>query len=183
MESDHDSPPAPQPARETGSAAGYEPAPIPADDAERLAALQATGLLDSAPAEAFERITRSLAALLEVPTALISLVDCDRQWFLSRVGLAATQTPREVSFCGHAVAQRVTLEVGNALQDARFAGNPLVAGEPHIRAYLGVPLFDDAGHALGTLCAIDYVPRTFTAEQRQIVQRYARALEHLLRRR
>jgi GAF domain-containing protein len=81
------------------------------------------------------------------------------------------------------VAQRATLEVVDALQDARFAGNPLVAGEPHIRAYLGVPLFDDAGHALGTLCVIDYVPRSFSAEQRQIVQRYARAVEHLLRRR
>jgi GAF domain-containing protein len=179
----HDDPPAPRTVPEPGGAPGYTPAPIPADDAERLEALRATGLLDSPPAEAFDRITRSLSALVDVPTALISLVDRERQWFLSRQGLAATQTPREVSFCGHAVAQRATLEVVDALQDARFAGNPLVAGEPHIRAYLGVPLFDDAGHALGTLCVIDYAPRSFSAEQRQIVQRYARAVEHLLRRR
>jgi GAF domain-containing protein len=178
-----DDPPAPGQPDPAAGRPGYEPAPIPVDDAERLAALQATGLLDSSPAEAFDRITRSLSSLLAVPTVLISLVDRDRQWFLSRQGLAATQTPREVSFCGHAVAQRATLEVVDALQDTRFAGNPLVAGEPHIRAYLGVPLFDDAGHALGTLCVIDYAPRSFSAEQRQIVQRYARAVEHLLRRR
>ncbi len=183
MEPTHDAPGDPGQAHEAGSPPGYEPAPIPADDAERLAALQATGLLDSAPAESLDRITRSLCALLGVPTALISLVDRDRQWFLSRVGMAATQTPREVSFCGHAVAQRATLVVGDARQDLRFAGNPLVAGEPHIRAYLGVPLFDDEGHALGTLCVIDYAPRIFSAEHRQTVQRYARAVEHLLRRR
>ncbi len=157
-------------------------APIPADDAERLAALWRTGLLDSPPAEAFNRVTRSVAALLKVPIALVSLVDEKRQWFLSRVGLAATETPRDISFCGHAIAARQTLHVVDAWLDPRFAGNPLVTGEPHIRAYLGVPLMDDHGQALGTLCVLDHRPREFSAEERQILERYATAVEHLMRR-
>jgi GAF domain-containing protein len=159
-----------------------QPPPTPADEPERLAALWRTGLLDVPPAEAFDRITRDVAELLDVPIALISLVDEKRQWFLSRFGLDATETPRDVSFCGHAVASRHTLRVDDAWQDPRFAGNPLVTGEPHIRAYLGVPLIDDGGRALGTLCVLDRRVRAFTPEEQQIVRRYAMAVQHLMRR-
>lgn len=161
--------------------ADFLPAPIPAGDAERLEALRRTGLLDSSPAQAFERITRSVAQLLEAPIALVSLVDERRQWFLSRFGLEATETPRDVSFCGHAVAQRAALVVGDAWEDGRFAGNPLVTGAPHVRAYLGEPIYDAEGHALGTLCVIDTRPRDFSQAQREIVRRYARAVELLIR--
>ena len=155
-------------------------APIPADDAKRLDALALTGLLDSPPSEAFGRLTRSVATVLKVPIALVSLVDERRQWFLSRVGLETTETPRDVSFCGHAVASRQCLHVVDAWQDPRFAGNPLVTGEPHIRSYLGVPLIDDEGHALGTLCVLDRRVREFSAEDQRILARYARAVQKLM---
>ena len=159
-----------------------QPAPIPPDEAERLAALWRTGLLDSPPAECFDRITRSVAALLRVPMAAVSLVDRDRQWFLSRVGLEPAQTPRDIAFCSHAVFERRMLRVSDARRDPRFAGNPLVTGEPHIRAYLAVPLLDAAGHALGTLCVLDRRPRDFGHEEQQLLQRYGKALERLIAR-
>jgi GAF domain-containing protein len=159
-----------------------QPAPIPPDEAERLAALRRTGLLDSPPAECFDRITRSVAALLQAPMAAVSLIDRERQWFLSRVGLQATQTPRDLSFCAHAVVERGLLRVPDARRDPRFAGNPLVTGEPYIRAYLAVPLLDAAGHALGTLCVIDRQVREFSAEEQQLLLRYGKALEQLIRR-
>jgi GAF domain-containing protein len=114
--------------------------------------------------------------------AVISLVDARRQWFLSTFGLDATETNRDVSFCGHAVAERKTLRVVDAWVDPRFAGNPLVTGDPHIRAYLGVPLISDDGHALGTLCVLDRRVRAFSAEEQQVLARYAKAVEHLMRR-
>lgn len=162
--------------------AAMQPAPIPPDDAERLAALRRCGLLDTPPAECFDRITRSVATLLHAPMVAVSLVDQERQWFLSRVGLQATQTPRDISFCGHAVAERRLLRVPDTLHDPRFAGNPLVTGEPHIRAYLAVPLLDEAGHALGTLCVLDRRVREFGPEEQQLLQRYGKALEQLIRR-
>lgn len=167
--------------REPTRAPAYVPAPIPPDDLERLAALWRTGLLGSTPSQAFERITRTVAQLLGVPIALVSLVDEHRQWFLSRFGLEAAETPRDVSFCGHAVAERAPLAVADARDDPRFAGNPLVTAAPHVRAYLGEPLYDAEGHALGTLCAIDTAPREFSAAQREILRRYARAVEALIR--
>lgn len=159
-----------------------EPAPIPLDDARRLEALGLTGLLDSPPSQAFNRLTQSVAELLNVPIALISLVDEKRQWFLSRVGLEATQTPRDISFCGHAIAARKPLHVVDAWQDPRFADNPLVTGEPHIRSYLGMPLIDDDGYALGTLCVLDHRERAFSTEEQLILARYAQAVQHLIRR-
>lgn len=160
---------------------GAQMPPIPPDDAERLAALWRTGLLDSPPAECFDRITRSVAALLRVPMAAVSLVDRNRQWFLSRVGLPLAQTPRDIAFCSHAVAERRLLRVCDARLDPRFARNPLVTGEPHVRAYLAVPLLDAAGHALGTLCVLDREPREFGTEEQQLLQRYGKALERLIR--
>jgi GAF domain-containing protein len=157
------------------------PAPVPDDEPARLAALWRTGWLDTPPAEAFDRVTRSVAQMLNVPMALVSLVDEKRQWFLARHGMDARETPRDISFCGHAVAARQTLCVADAWLDPRFAGNPLVTGEPHIRAYLGVPVLDEQGHALGTLCVLDRRVRQFSAAEQQLLERYAKALEQLLR--
>jgi GAF domain-containing protein len=134
---------------------------IPPDEFQRLAALRCLGLLDTPPSEAFDRITWLVAELLDVPIAVVSLVDETRQWFKSRVGVDATETPRDVSFCAHAVFSRQLLNVPDATRDPRFAGNPLVTGAPHIRAYVGVPLLTRDAHAIGTLCAIDTRPRAF----------------------
>lgn len=159
----------------------WTPPPVPADEPARLAALWGAGLLDTPPAEAFDRVTRSVAQLLNVPITLVSLVDEKRQWFLARHGLDVQETPRDISFCGHAVAARETLRVVDAWQDPRFAGNPLVVGAPHIRAYMGAPVFDEQGHALGTLCVLDQRVRHFSAADQQLLERYAKALEQLLR--
>lgn len=133
--------------------------PIPEHESERLARLRDTGLLDSAPEVAFDRLTDLAAHLFEVPTALVSLVDSDRQWFKARTGCDLTETSRDVAFCAHAVAARELLVVPDAASDPRFADNPLVIGPPGIRFYAGAPLITEDGHALGTLCLIDVVPR------------------------
>lgn len=129
------------------------------NEKDRLAALAATNLLDSKPDERFDRLTRLAANSLETKTALVSLVDADRQWFKSRVGLDAEQTSRNVSFCAHAIKGRDVMVVLDASQDDRFRDNPLVTGSPHIRFYAGAPLITSAGAALGTLCVIDDKPR------------------------
>ena len=126
---------------------------------ERLRALSATGLLDTPPEERFDRITRLAARYFDVPICLVSLVDQDRQWFKSRFGLTTLQTPKSNAFCAHAVVKRELMVVEDARLDPRFADNPLVTGAPGIRFYAGQPIFTPAGHALGTLCIIDTVPR------------------------
>jgi len=135
-------------------------AQIPLDEKERLAALQRYCVLDTPAEPAFDRLTHVVQHVLGVPTVLVSLVDSDRQWFKSRVGLGATETPRNISFCGHAVYLREPLVVPDATQDPRFADNPLVTGPLGLRFYAGTPLITADGHALGTLCAIDYKPRS-----------------------
>jgi hypothetical protein len=135
--------------------------PVPADEAARLAALLAHEVLDTPPEQAFDDLARVAALLCGTPIALVSLVDGTRQWFKARVGLDAEQTPRAVAFCAHALAApEEVFVVEDALADARFAANPLVAGAPGIRFYAGAPLVNADGHALGTLCVIDAVPRT-----------------------
>nr|WP_313403170.1 ATP-binding protein [Pseudomonas sp.] len=148
-------------------------APIPSNEQERLAALQALELLDSPPEAMFDHITALAAQICDTPIALISLVDAQRQWFKSRVGLDAEQTARELAFCAHAVHADALLEVDNALDDARFRDNPLVTSEPHIRFYAGVPLHGDKGLALGTLCVIDRQPRHLDAHQRSQLRHLA----------
>jgi len=135
------------------------PSPIPHDEPQRLAALQRYCVLDTLPEPAFDRLTHVLRHVLDVPTVLVSLIDADRQWFKSRIGLDASETPRDISFCGHAVYLREVLVVPDARLDARFADNPLVTGALGLRFYAGAPLITAEGHALGTLCAIDYRPR------------------------
>ena len=141
------------------------PYPIPPDEAERLKLLQALNLLDTPAEPAFDRITRLVAHILQVPIALVSLVDAERQWFKSRVGLETTETPRQVAFCTHAIMQSAPLIVEDATQDVRFSRNPLVTDNPQIRFYAGVPIRTSAGLAMGTLCAIDTEPRTLSQEE------------------
>ncbi|WBS00363.1 PAS domain S-box protein [Pseudoduganella sp. SL102] len=129
------------------------------DEGGRLALLHALQLLDSAPEPVFDRVTRVASRLLDTPVTLFSLIDRDRQWFKSRVGLDVPETPRNVSFCTHAIEQHEPLVVNDALEDPRFAGNPLVRGGMKIRFYAGVPIRSLKGHAIGTLCAIDTRPR------------------------
>ena len=159
---------------------GTQAACLPVNEAQRLETLRNLGLLDSAPSESFDRATRLAAALLRVPIVLISLVDEHRQWFKSRIGLSATETSREVSFCAHAVFNRAPLLVVDATRDARFAGNPLVTGTPHIRAYLGIPIFSKEGHAIGTLCAIDIEVHAFTDEDVRNLADCTKVLEDLI---
>ena len=140
--------------------------PIPSNESSRLAALLRFELLDT-PAEAmFDNITALAAQICETPIALISLVDAERQWFKSRQGLDARETPRELAFCAHAINGETLFEVENALLDPRFRDNPLVTGAPDIRFYAGMPLADSEGHNLGTLCVIDRQPRQLSVQQK-----------------
>jgi len=158
---------------------------LPADETARLAELASLDVLDQPADPALDALTRIAARLLDVPVALVSLVDRNRQWFASRQGLQATQTPRDISFCGHVVACGSPMVVADAHADPRFADNPLVTGPPHVGFYVGVPLTTSRGHVLGTLCAIDHAPRTPDPEAVGLLGDLARqVLEHFeLRRR
>jgi diguanylate cyclase (GGDEF)-like protein len=149
----------------------------PPNEAERLAALERTGLLDGPAEERFDRLTRLARRLFDVPIALVTLVDANRQWFKSCLGLEATETSRDISFCGHAILQEGMFVIADARRDQRFADNPLVTGEPHIRFYAGRPLLDAHGHPLGTLCLIDQRPRQFAVEDLQALEDLARMAE------
>jgi len=153
---------------------------VPPDEEARLRSLASYDILDTAAEVQFDAITRLAAIALDAPIALVSLVDRDRQWFKSRYGLDAPQTHRDISFCGHAVEARATLVVPDASDDPRFADNPLVVGDPHIRFYAGVPLETPDGHVLGTLCAIDRKPRELTPTQRETLELLATQVMALL---
>ena len=141
---------------------------IPADENERLAELAALNVLDTPAEEAFDSLVRLAAFVCGTPVSLVSLVDAERQWFKAGVGLNATETPRDTSFCGHAIANPDQLfVVTDASRDERFRDNPLVTGDPNIRFYAGMPLKTGAGSAVGTLCVIDRVPRELTVMQRE----------------
>ncbi|WP_248806588.1 PAS domain S-box protein [Pseudomonas sp. MWU13-2100] len=139
----------------------------------RLKLLRALEVLDTAAEPVFDRITRLLATTLEVPIALISLVDSDRQWFKSRVGMDVRQTPRDISFCTIAIEQERTMVVLDALSDPRFSSSSLVTSNPRIRFYAGTPIRSIEGYALGTLCAMDCKARIFSDESRQILEDFA----------
>ena len=138
-------------------------AKLPSDEAHRLDELHKLAVLDTPPEERFDRITRIAAATFDVPIALISLVDRDRQWFKSCVGIDAKETPREVAFCAHAVQDRADVIVPDTLLDDRFADNPLVVDGPRIRFYAGAPLLMKNGVCLGTFCVVDTRPRQLSA--------------------
>ena len=138
-----------------------EPA-IPYDEASRLLLLNSLRMLDSPPEEEFDRITRVARQALGMQTALVSLIDVERQWFKSRVGLDATETPRNISFCGHAIHSDDLFVIPDARNDERFHDNPLVAGPPFIRFYAGYPIRSQEGIRLGTLCVMDPRPHQLT---------------------
>lgn len=144
---------------------GFVEAPRPANEEARLRVLRAHEILDTLPEEAFDDVVRLAAEICQVPIALMSLVDEDRQWFKSVVGLDVRETPRSVAFCSHAILQDDIFAIGDATLDPRFRGNPFVQSEEHIRFYAGAPLNADHGHKIGTLCVIDRVPRTLTRAQ------------------
>jgi GAF domain-containing protein len=138
-----------------------EPPAIPSDEVDRLEAVRALELLDTPQEERFDRITRTARRLLHVPISLVTLIDADRQWFKSCQGveLDFRETPRDISFCGHAILKKQAFIIPNAARDKRFADNPLVTGPWHVRFYAGIPIATLAGHRVGTLCVIDTEPR------------------------
>lgn len=168
-------------ASDSAQPTGAIAAALPADETERLRALRAYGILDTAAERVFDDITELASLICGTPIALISLVDQDRQWFKSAVGLAARETPREQAFCAHAILDHErTLVVTDAAADPRFAGNPLVTGDPNIRFYAGAPILTEQGHALGTVCAIDRVPRRLSADQLKALRTLSRQVGRLL---
>ena len=154
-----------------------KPAKQTPDEPSRLASLRDLNILDTPAEERFDRITRIACKALGVPIALVSLVDEGRQWFKSNQGLEAMETPRDISFCGHAIEEEQMLVVGDAGIDDRFADNPLVTGETHIRFYAGKPIKSPDGKNIGTLCVIDTVSRNIGAEERQVLEDLASIVE------
>jgi GAF domain-containing protein len=155
-------------------------APLPENEAQRLAALKEYHILDTAPEQIYDDITALAAHLCDVPIAMVSLVDESRQWFKSKLGLSPRETPRDVAFCAHAILQSEPLIVRDAMKDSRFADSALVTRSPHIRFYAGFPLASPEGFALGTLCAIDRKPRQLSAAQKHAMQALSRQVMALL---
>jgi len=149
-------------------------ASTPAVEAARIAALNRYAILDSEPEESFDYLVVLAAHVCKTPMALLSLVDDHRQWFKSKVGVEASETPKEISVCAHAIQQQDLFIVPDMREDARFRENPLVVGEPHIRFYAGAPLVNEDGFALGTLCVVDREPRELDEEQKAALQSLSR---------
>jgi hypothetical protein len=145
----------------------------PANEQQRLATLRGYEILDTEPEAGFDDLTLLASYVCQTPVALISLVDADRQWFKSKVGISVTETSRDIAFCASAILQPDVFIVPDARQDERFAQNPLVLSEPKVRFYAGATLMTD-GHALGTLCVVDRVPRELSPEQVEALKALSR---------
>jgi diguanylate cyclase (GGDEF)-like protein len=152
--------------------------PLPDNDQARVGSLRRLGLLDTAPEERFDRITRVARRLFGVDTALVNLVDIDRQWAKSRQGHEALDSARELSFCGYAILGRDILEVPDAAADSRFSDNPMVVGEPRIRFYAGCPIASPEGAMIGTLCIVDDRPRSLEESDLAALRDLAAMVEH-----
>jgi GAF domain-containing protein len=155
-------------------------APLPGNEAQRLAALKEYHILDTAAEQLYNDLTELAAYVCNVPVAMVSFVDESRQWFKSQVGLNPRETPRDAAFCAHAILQSEPLIVRDAMKDERFADSDLVTSSPHIRFYAGFPLINPEGFALGTLCAIDRKPRQLSAGQMRAMLSLSRQVMGLL---
>lgn len=153
---------------------------IPKDEKSRLKTLASLNILDTFHEERFDRLTRMACKLFEVPIAMVTLVDDKRQWFKSCVGLNVSETARDISFCGHAILSDEVLVVSDAEKDVRFADNPLVIGDPHIRFYAGCPIKSLNGSRLGTLCIIDGKARAFSKQDLEFLKDLASMVEREL---
>lgn len=162
-----------------GSSASFS-MPIPKNENERLAALRSYRILDTPPEKEFDDITALAACICGTPIAMISLVDSDRQWFKSKVGVSATETARKIAFCAHAIMERKLFIIRDATKDSRFAQNPLVTDDPKIRFYAGAPLIAPDDCAVGTLCVVDQVPRELSLEQAEALNILGSHVIHLL---
>ncbi|HSH98577.1 MAG: PAS domain S-box protein, partial [Methylophilaceae bacterium] len=156
---------------------------IPSNETARLEALSRMDILDSAPEADFDLLTQMASELLQLPIALVTIVDSHRQWFKSRVGIEATETPRDVSFCGHAILETCPMIIEDAQLDDRFSDNPSVLEAPHVRFYAGFPLSSIEGHNIGTLCVVDSRPRQLSASEQLQLSRLAKLAQIALQRR
>jgi GAF domain-containing protein len=146
----------------------------PVNEQGRIAALEKYAILDSEPEQSFDDLALLASFVCKTPIALISLVDEDRQWFKSRVGMEASETARDIAFCSTAILQSDVFVVSDALMDERFRDNPLVVSDPHIRFYAGAPLINEDGYALGTLCVVDRTPRELKPDQKEALKALSR---------
>ncbi len=151
--------------------------PVPNDEARRLSAVRATGLVGTPAEERIDRFTRLAQRMFDMPIALVNLVDSDKVWVKSCQGRDIQEAPREIAFCAHTILSDEVMVVMDARKDERFADNPLVVNEPHFRFYAGCPIFAPDGSRIGTLCLLDYEPRIFSTQDRALLRDLAETVQ------